>query len=119
MSFDRMKRARSRVKDILSAIEEIEGFLAGVGQQSFVENRMLLLAVTQLVEIIGEAAKHLAPGIDERQPQIPWRQVRSTRDRIVHEYGKIDSVVVWEIATSDLAPLRAAMLAERDWLDAQ
>jgi uncharacterized protein with HEPN domain len=66
--------------------------------------------------IIGEAAKHLAPGIEERYPDIPWRDVRSMRDRIVHEYGTINPRLVWRIATNDLAPLRLAMMAERDFL---
>ncbi|CAA7619229.1 DUF86 domain-containing protein [Magnetospirillum sp. SS-4] len=91
MSFDGKERALQRVADILDSIAEIDGF-------------------------IGEAAKHLAPGIEDRFPEIPWRDIRSMRDRIMHEYGSINPRLVWRIATTDLAPLRDALTAERDFL---
>ncbi|WP_043745128.1 HepT-like ribonuclease domain-containing protein [Paramagnetospirillum magneticum] len=116
MSSDAVERALQRAKDILDSISEIEGFLSGLEEGAFVADRKSVLAVTHLIMIIGEAAKHLAPGIEDRCPDIPWRDVRSMRDRIVHEYGTINPRLVWRIATNDLAPLRAALLKERDFL---
>lgn len=116
MSSDEMERAAQRVNDILDSIAEIEGFLSSLGESTFLSDRKCVLAVTHLIMIIGEAAKHLTPGIEERRPEIPWRDVRSMRDRIVHEYGTINPRLVWRIATNDLAPLRLAMIAERDFL---
>jgi uncharacterized protein with HEPN domain len=108
--------AAERVEDILAAISEIEGFVAGRSEAGFITDRIRVLAVTHLIMIIGEAAKNLAPGIEERRPEIPWRDVKSMRDRIVHEYGSINPRLVWDVATADLAPLKVALLAERDWL---
>ena len=75
-----------------------------------------VLAVMHLIMIIGEAAKNLASGIEARCPDIPWRDIRSMRDRIVHEYGTTNPRMVWQVATNDLAPLRIALIAERDYL---
>ncbi len=116
MSSEETERFALRVNDILDAIAEIEGFLSGLGEAAFLADRKGVLAVTHLIMIIGEAAKHLAPGIEERCPEIPWRDVRSMRDRIVHEYGTINPRLVWRIAGNDLAPLRLAMITERDVL---
>jgi uncharacterized protein with HEPN domain len=116
MSSDETERAAQRVNDILASIAEIEGFLSGLGESAFLADRKCVLAVTHLIMIIGEAAKNLAPGVEARHPEIPWRDVRSMRDRIVHEYGTINPRLVWRIATNDLAPLRLAMMAERDFL---
>ena len=116
MSFDGQGRALERVEDILAAISEIEEFVVGCSRAGFVEDRMRVLAVTHLIMIIGEAAKNLAPGIEERQSHLPWRDIRSMRDRIVHEYGSINPRMVWDVATTDLAPLRLALTAERDYL---
>jgi uncharacterized protein with HEPN domain len=117
MSFSAFDRALTRVEHILVAIDEIEEFTFGVTEAVFLADRLRMHAVTRLIEIIGEAAKHLAPGVEDRQPTVPWRLVRSMRDRIVHEYDRVDPKRVWSVATEDLAPLRAAMQAERHWLE--
>lgn len=116
MSSDRRERFIQRVDDILDAIAEIEGFVADQGEADFVADRKGVLAVTHLIMIIGEAAKHLPPDIGMRRSEVPWRDVRSMRDRIVHEYGSINPRLVWQIAVNDLAPLRLAMIAERNHL---
>jgi uncharacterized protein with HEPN domain len=110
------KRPLQRVADILDAIAEIEGFTANIDENGFLGDRKCVLAATHLIMIVGEAAKNLASGIEDRRPGIPWRDVRSMRDRIVHEYGSINPRLVWKIAVNDLAPLRAAVMAERDGL---
>jgi uncharacterized protein with HEPN domain len=38
------------------------------------------------------------------------------RNILAHEYGKADPHQIWVVATNDLAPLKAALLAERDYL---
>ncbi len=116
MSFDKHRRSLEALDAILSAIDEIEGFIDGKGRQAFLSDRKLLLAVTHLVMIIGEASKDLAEGIAERRPEIPWKQVRDMRHRIAHEYLAVDSQLVWDVAANDLAPLKAALISERDYL---
>lgn len=116
MSFDRHRRSLEALDAILSAIAEIEGFILGKDRKVFLSDRKTLLAVTHLVMVIGEASKDLAEGIAERRPDIPWKQVRDMRHRIAHEYLSMDAQLVWDVATNDLAPLRIALLAERDYL---
>ncbi|MDO8607651.1 MAG: DUF86 domain-containing protein [Phaeospirillum sp.] len=116
VSFERNKRALEAVEVTLSAIGEIEGFIAEVFSSRFRAAGKLMLAVTHLVQIIGEVTKDMADGIEDRQPGIPWRQVRDMRYRIAHEYLSVDFRMVWDVATTDLAPLRLAQIAERDYL---
>ncbi len=42
-------------------------------------------------------------------PEIPWREVGRTRDRITHGYASVDARLLWDIGTHDLAPLIAAV----------
>ena len=116
MSFDRRRRSLEALDAIVSAIAEIEDFIVGKDRKAFLSDRRTLLAVTHLVMIIREASKDLAEGIAERRPEIPWKQVRDMRHRIAHEYLSVDSQLVWDVATNDLAPLKTALLAERDYL---
>ena len=112
-SFDPTERALAAVDAALSAIAEIDGFVAGLSLSRFLADRKTTLAVTHLVQIIGEAMKDMTTGIEERQPAIPWRQVRDMRHRIAHEYHSVDFQMIWDVATTDLAPLRLALIAER------
>ncbi len=111
-----MTRFRSRVEDILDAIARIEAFIDRDSKADFLSNGMLVSAVTYQLFIIGEAARHLAPGVEDRCPSIAWREMRGMRNVIAHEYGTVDPGIVWDVATNDLAPLKLALLAERDYL---
>jgi hypothetical protein len=53
----------ARLKHILDAAKEIEHFLANKTEAQFRGDRLLLLGVQKLIEIIGEAANQLG-GID-------------------------------------------------------
>ncbi len=72
----------------------------------------LALALTRLVEIIGEAAKNVSPETRATLPQIPWRAIAGTRDRLVHAYFDVDLERLWQIVAVDLPPLVAALEAE-------
>lgn len=66
---------------------------------------MLVLALTKLVEIVGEAAKQVTPETRERHPDVPWSAAARMRDRLVHHYFDIDLDVLWSTVESDLPGL--------------
>jgi uncharacterized protein with HEPN domain len=63
---------------------------------------MLMLALTRLLEIIGEAAKNVSEPTRALAPAIPWREIAGTRDLIAHGYFDINLDIVWEILSIDL-----------------
>ena len=66
-------------------------------------------AVIRQIEIIGEAVKRLSGELTAAEPDIPWRQIAGTRDRLVHAYFKVDLDAVWAMVEQDLAPLKQAV----------
>ena len=64
-----------------------------------------LLALTHLLQVIGEAARRVGRDFTERHPEIPWRAIIGMRNRVVHDYLFIDQDVVWDVVTDDLKPL--------------
>ncbi len=66
---------------------------------------MLALAITRLIELIGEAARKVSPALRERYPSIPWPLIIGTRDRLAHGYIDIDCDIIWRIVKNDLPPL--------------
>lgn len=70
---------------------------------------MLSLALTKLVEIIGEAAKQVSPETRARFPDVSWSDAARTRDRLIHHYFDIDLDVLWQTVTVDLPQLLTAL----------
>jgi uncharacterized protein with HEPN domain len=68
-------------------------------------DRMLNLALVRLLEILGEAAGRVLPEDRGRYPQIPWSQLVSLRNRLIHGYDQVDFDILWHILTQDQPPL--------------
>jgi len=65
----------------------------------------LNLALTPLIEIIGEAAKKVSREAQMRLPDVPWRAIAGTRDRLIHGYFDVDLDQLWRIISTDLPVL--------------
>ena len=72
-------------------------------------DRMLELALTRLVEIVGEAAGRATEAIRQKHPSIPWRQAIGMRNRLVHGYDAVDLDVLWNTVQVDFPPLIEAL----------
>jgi uncharacterized protein with HEPN domain len=46
------------------------------------------------LEILGEAASRISPELRNDHPEIPWRTLISTRNRLIHAYFEIDLDIV-------------------------
>ncbi len=66
---------------------------------------VLRLALTHLVQVIGEAAQQVSKEFQDLHPQVPWREIIGMRHRIVHDYLNVDEDVVWEVVQKDLPEL--------------
>lgn len=87
-------------------------FSVGRSRNDLDRDDMLALALTKLVEIVGEAAKHVGAVTRARLPGVPWSDAARTRDRLTHHYFDIDLDVLWRTVTVDLPDLLAALEAD-------
>lgn len=69
------------------------------------EDEVFRLALTKLVEIVGEAAKQVTAETRRKYPEVPWSAAARMRDRLVHHYFDINLDVLWSTATVDLPAL--------------
>lgn len=76
-----------------------------VDREHFENDETLRIALTHLVQIIGEAARLVSEGFKEEHAQIPWKAIMGMRHKIVHDYFSVDEDVVWETVTKELQPL--------------
>lgn len=73
------------------------------------QDRLLNLALVRLLEIIGEAANRVPEEQRAYLPQIPWPQIVSLRNRLIHGYDEVDFDILWQIVVHDLPPLIEAL----------
>lgn len=91
------------IADIINSIDKILRYLDKAGSvDEFLDNEILIDAVTRNYEIIGEAAKKVPEPIRANYPNIPCRQMYGLRNFAVHEYHIIDPRILWEIAEDHL-----------------
>lgn len=106
-----------RVRDMLDAIAEIESFVAGMDEAAFAADLKTQRAVAASLIIIGEAARHIPNDLEQSNPHLPWKDMRSTRNFIVHIYHEIEPPILWQTIRGDLpplvGPLRALLQMER------
>lgn len=95
----------TRVRHMLDAAREALSFVEGLSREDLPDDRMLLLALTRLIEIIGEASTHVTDQTRTRFPNIPWPAIRGMRNRIVHAYFDVDVDTLWDTLVVDLPPL--------------
>ena len=99
-----------RIRDILDAIERIQEFTKDMTFAEFDRNRLVLDAVIRNFEIIGEAGNHIPISIQNQYPQIPWRQIISMRNSLIHEYFGADNSVIWDTIQIHLSGLKNQLL---------
>lgn len=98
------------LKQMLAYAREASAMIARRSRSDLDSDRQLELALTRLVEIVGEAATRVTTEERARLPGIPWSQVVGFRNRLIHAYDAVDLDVLWSVIEDDL-PVMIAVLA--------
>ena len=72
---------------------------------------MRLDATLRKLSLIGEAAKRVPDAIRALAPEIPWRKIVGTRNRLMHAYQGTEMSALWTILSADVPALRLALQA--------
>ncbi len=97
---------RQIAREIALHIRHTLEYCEGITHEEFDENRMLQEACIFNVAQIGElASRAMERGLDEEHPEIPWRQMRGMRNRIVHDYEGVRLEIVWATIRDDFPGL--------------
>jgi uncharacterized protein with HEPN domain len=91
--------------DIVLACRRIVRFTGGVDHPSFDSNEEKRWATVSQLLIVGEAVKRLSESFRGRHPRIPWSQMAGMRNRLIHQYDKINWGLVWQTATQYMPKL--------------
>lgn len=103
-----LRSERLYLSDARDAIDRVLAYTSG-DRERFFNDAMVQDAVVRNLEIIGEAVKHLTPETRAKRADIPWTAVAGMRDRLIHDYFRVDLNIAWDVVAKDLAPLRDAL----------
>jgi len=102
---DRLMALRHMLDHAREAVELAQGKT----REDLDADRLLNLALVRLLEIVGEAAGRVAQEVRARHTEVPWPQIVSLRNRLIHGYDSVDFDILWQIVTADLPPLITAL----------
>lgn len=95
--------------DMRTFAQKVLSYTQGLDQRQFVESGMRYDATLRNLELIGEAATHVPDEVRKAHPEIPWRMIVATRNRLIHAYLGIDDDTIWSIIQDDIPGLLAAL----------
>jgi uncharacterized protein with HEPN domain len=94
-----------RLEHMLEAAREAVALVQSRTREEIERDRIRVLALERLFEIIGEAAAQTTEDIRARYPEIPWNRIVGMRNEIIHGYSTVDLEIVLRTVQNRLPPL--------------
>jgi uncharacterized protein with HEPN domain len=102
------ERVLSALNGMRGNAQQALGYAAQVPK--WTEDRMAADAIAKRVEQVAEIAKYQFPlARREDYPEIDWANIAGMRDRLVHDYGQLDLVILEEVVGNHLPALIAGI----------
>jgi len=100
-----MKDNLAFIEHILDSINAIEKFSKNLNKEKLMLDRLKQSAIVREIEVIGEAVKNISESLKNKHPEIAWKEIAGTRDKMIHHYFWVDINIVWDIIKKDLPDL--------------
>lgn len=90
------------LRQLISHAREAVNISEGKTRDDLDTDRLLNLALSRLIEIVGEAANRVPAEVQDQYPDLPWIQMIGARNRLIHGYDSVDFDILWAIVSHDL-----------------
>ena len=90
---------------VVSYCERVKELVEGVTKEDFDNSKNLREVICFNLLQIGELVSIFEDEFINKYNKMPWREIKSMRNVIVHRYGTINMEKVWSTATEDINPL--------------
>lgn len=102
---DNVKNNAYYLKKIVDDIEFILSHTEGITEEALEENEVLLDSVMFRLIQISENTGKLTVDFKARYNAVPWQAIKGMRNRIVHEYGDVETSIIYDTIKDDLPAL--------------
>ncbi len=86
--------------------DKLTGFIKDIDFSGFDKSELHKDACSLCILQIGELVHNLTDEFKQEYSDIPWRQIRSMRNIVVHHYGVVDTETLWYTIIDDIPVLR-------------
>jgi uncharacterized protein with HEPN domain len=100
---------RARLEHILFHIRGVADTVGGIRFETYTAVYHMERTVERAVQIISEAVRALPAELTSRYPEIEWDKIAGIGNILRHEYQRVDSVTMWNVATVKLPELEVVV----------
>ena len=104
------ERVEDYLEHIAEAIDNATAYIRELDNVAALErDHKTQAAVIRNIEIIGEAANTIqkqAPDFFTAHPELPWKDMRAMRNKVIHDYFDVELTVIWSTVKEDLPQLK-------------
>ena len=97
------------MRQMLDAARQAIDFVTDRTRDDLDSDPMLRRAVIHCIQEIGEAASQVGETTRSSVTEVPWWKIVGMRHNLVHVYFNIKNALIWQVVSSDLAPLIAEL----------
>ncbi len=97
------------LEDMISFAQKVLLYTDGLEKDGFISRGLAYDATLRNLELIGEAATRVPDEIRVNNPDVPWRLIIATRNRLIHAYLGIDDDTIWSIIHDDIPILLSTL----------
>lgn len=103
---DNIKNDKYYIRLIIDDIDKILKYTANISYEEFIDDEQLIDAILFRLIQMTENIKKLTIPFKEKHYNISWNDIVGFRNRIVHDYGKTDYTIVYEVVSNDIIGLK-------------
>lgn len=104
-----MNRDQQSLLDMYQSAVLVTSYVKGLSRDEFFGNIQTRDSVVMRLLIIGEAAGRISEEKRLTLSSVEWSKIRGLRNRLIHEYDRIDLYIVWDIVQSEIADLMVTL----------
>ena len=95
------------LRHILQCATHVREDCAG-GRAAFDASRTIRDSVLRNLQVMAESTQRLSDRARNARTDIPWENLAGFRNRLVHDYFRIDADLIWRVVTVHLPELESA-----------
>lgn len=98
------------LRDMVAFCDKVLQYTAGFDLKGLLADSMRYDATLRNIELIGVAAVQVPEAIRALAPEIAWREIIGTRNRLAHTYLTLDNGTLWLVVTDSVPLLKRQLI---------
>jgi len=98
-------RDRVALEKMVAYAKELESYITGMDYDAFSADSKTINACALLIGQLGELTTVISSEAQSMYTEIPWRNIKGMRNRIIHDYDNVDFIVLWKTVSESIPQL--------------